>query len=118
MRRIKERAAHLYSNNGLYPSYELVKVYKTSMSFMLEKIFLNRESSVYSCIPENSAVKKDRVKPGHRIELFIITNVHRKNDHKEHSFVNLLLASLTKVPRMILELSVKKLLPLRGVSLI
>lgn len=43
---------------------------------MLEKIFLNRESHVYSCISENSAVNKGIVKSGHGIELLIISNVY------------------------------------------
>jgi len=59
---------------------------------MLEKIPLNRESHVYSCISENSAVNEGVVKSGHRIELLIISNVYlwKKNDHKENSFVTLL----------------------------
>ena len=43
---------------------------------MLEKIPLNRESHVYSCISENSAVNEGIVKSGHRIELLIISNVY------------------------------------------
>ena len=51
---------------------------------MLEKILLNRESHVYSCISENSAVNEDIVKSGHGTELLIISNVYlwKKNDHK------------------------------------
>lgn len=61
---------------------------------MLEKILLNRESHVYSCISENSAVNEDIVKSGHGTELLIISNVYlwKKNDHKENSFVRLLIS--------------------------
>ena len=69
---------------------------KQTRALCQRKYSLNRESSVYSCISDDSAVKKDRVESGHRIELFVITNIHRENDYKENSSVNLLLASLTK----------------------
>lgn len=76
---------------------------------MLEKIPLNRESHVYSCISENSAVNEGIVKSEHRIELLIITNVYlwKKMTKKKTVLSDYLLASLTKVTRMTLELSVK-----------
>lgn len=86
---------------------------------MLQKIPLNRESHVYSCISENSAVNEGIVKSGHRIELLIITNVYlwKKMTRKKTVLSDYLLASLTKVTRMTLELSVKSdCLYLEGVS--
>lgn len=38
-------------------------------------------------------MNEGNVKSGYRIELFLITNIHRKNDHKENSFINLLVGS-------------------------
>lgn len=70
---------------------------------MLEKIFLTRESHVYSCISENSAVNKGIVKSGHGIELLIISNVYlwkKKMTTKKIVLSDYLLASLTKVTRM------------------
>ena len=61
---------------------------------MLEKIPLNRESHVYSCISENSAVNEGIVKSGHRIELLIISNVYLwKKKWPQNSFVTLLVGS-------------------------
>lgn len=76
---------------------------------MSEKILLKQRILCKLLYFRKFCSEKKMVKSGHRIELFIITNIHRKNDHKENSFVNLLLASLTKLPRMILELPVKKI---------